>query len=259
MFNIFPCDLFIIINTTYNASYRDNTSCYQKNNDQSFTRIRDTSYLLKRGTTWNQLKPSKNTQRLLETTWNQPYHSNFLLKISYSQFEFVLILSPKVFFGQIWSQKLKFSRLAKIWCRGILPYPYFDFNVYFSKIFVIHIFWGKFGPKIWSFPNKLKFDTGVHCYMLIAILMFSFSKFCHLYNFGQIWAKSNWLKFDTKAHCYMLIMVLMWNFSKYLPFENFWGKFHPKICCSPYLLKFSIEIQCNFINMEKTGWNKICL
>ena len=47
------------------------------------------SYLLKRGTTSNYLKPS-------ETSSNQPWY--FLLKISYSQVAFVLILHPKVLF-----------------------------------------------------------------------------------------------------------------------------------------------------------------
>ena len=56
----------------------------------------------------------------------------------------------------------------------------------------------------------------------------------------------------------MLITVLMCNFSKDLPYITFWGKFHPKICCSPYLLKFSIEIRCNSVNMEKTRWNEVC-
>ena len=53
-------------------------------------------------------------------------------------------------------------------------------------------------------------------------------------------------------------MVLMYNFSNYLPFINFWGKFNPKICCSSYLLKFSIEIRSNSVNMKKTRWNEIC-
>ena len=43
----------------------------------------------------------------------------------------------------------------------------------------------------------------------------------------------------------MLISVLMCNFSKYLPLTNICGKFYPKICCSPYLLKFSIKTRCN--------------
>ena len=66
------------------------------------------------------------------------------------------------------------------------------------------------------------------------------------------------MKFDTRAHCCMLITILMCNFSKYLPFLNFCGNFHPKIGCSPCLLKFSIEIRCNSVNMEKTRWNEIC-
>ena len=60
------------------------------------------------------------------------------------------------------------------------------------------------------------------------------------------------MEFDTRAHCYVLITVLMCNFSKYLPFINFWDKLHPKICYSKYLLKFSIKIRCNSVNLEKT-------
>ena len=52
----------------------------------------------------------------------------------------------------------------------------------------------------------------------------------------------------------MAITVLPCNLSKYLPFINLWGKFHPKICCSPYLLRFSIEIQYISVNLEKTRW-----
>ena len=90
-------------------------------------------------TTWNHLKPAESSHIIV-----------FLLKISYSQVEFVLILHPKVFFGKIWSQKLKFSKLTKIWYRGTLLYPHFEFSVYFSKIFVTHIFLGKYVSKIWS-------------------------------------------------------------------------------------------------------------
>ena len=128
-------------------------------------RSRLNSYLLKRGTTWIHLKPRET----IWTSWNhmkpprnylkvpEPAETIhiivFLLKVGCSQVEFVLILHPKVFFGQIWSQKLKFSKFTKIWYRGILLYPYFDFDVYFSEIFVINIYLGKFGPKIWSPPN----------------------------------------------------------------------------------------------------------
>ena len=44
------------------------------------------------------------------------------------------------FFAQIWSKNLKFSKMNEIWYRGILLYAYYDFNVCFFKIFVIHIF-----------------------------------------------------------------------------------------------------------------------
>ena len=49
----------------------------------------------------------------------------------------------------------------------------------------------------------------------------------------------------------MLITVLMRNFSKYLVLINFWGKFYPKICCFPYLMQFSIEIQQTYIYQNK--------
>ena len=121
--------------------------------------------------TRNDLKPPEITQKLPETTWNQPCNSIFLLKISYSQVDFVPIFHPKVFigqkyglknwsspnwlkygagvhfyiiisnlmfispkflsltfFGQIWSQNLKLSKLIEIWYRVTLLYAYYDFN-----------------------------------------------------------------------------------------------------------------------------------
>ena len=131
-----------------------------------------------------------------------------------------------IFFRQIWSQNLKFCKLTKIWYRGRLLYAYLDFNVYFFRIFVIHIFWA----------NKLKFDTGLHCYMSITILIFSISKFCHSYNFRQIWAKSNvlhidwnlmqrhivicWLKDGTKFAHILKFPKFAWNYiTFYITFE----------------------------------------
>ena len=196
----------------------------------------------------------------------------------------------------MWSQKLKFSKFTKIWYRGTLLYPYFEFNAYFSKIFVIHIFLGKFGPKIWRSSNSLKFDTEVHCEIVILNLMLIFPDFCHFHFWGQIWSQNLkfskfteiwyggtflYAYFDSNVYFFKnFVMYIIlgkfgaksnvlhidWNFiqgrmkcnfSKYLPFINFWGKFHPKICCSAYLLKFSIEIPCNSVNMEKTKWNGI--
>ena len=130
------------------------------------------------------------------------------------------------FFGQICSQNFKFSKLSESWYRGTLLYAYNDFNVYFSKIFVTHVFganlvpWSGFLQIDWDFVEgyiaNAYFDFNVYffkifvihifwvnlvpkfevlqinwnlievqCYMLITILMFSFSKFCHSYNFGQ--------------------------------------------------------------------------
>ena len=73
----------------------------------------------------------------------------------------LMFIFPKflsfIFFGQIWSQNLKFSKLTEIWCRGTSLYGYYDFNVYFFKIFVIHIILQIFGSKIWccrSWPQS---------------------------------------------------------------------------------------------------------
>ena len=105
-----------------------------------------TAYLLKRGTTWNHLKLPENRWNHPETTWNQPCCSiSLLFLISYSQVEFVLILHPRVFFGQIWSQKLKFFELTKIWYWGSLLYPHFEFNGFFPQFF-----WLTFFGQIWS-------------------------------------------------------------------------------------------------------------
>ena len=54
------------------------------------------------------------------------------------------------------------------------------FCVYFFKNIFMHIFLGKFGPQLWRSPNYWKFGTGVHCYMLITILIFIFPKFWSL-------------------------------------------------------------------------------
>ena len=88
--------------------------------------------------------------------------------------------------------------LQIIWnlVQGYIPICLFRFWCLFFRNFCHSYFLDKFDPKIWRFPGKLKVDTGVHCYMHITILMFSFSKFCHSYNFGQIWAKSNVLHID---------------------------------------------------------------
>ena len=94
------------------------------------------------------MKPRETTLKLPKTNRNhlKPAILQYL-KISYYQVEFVLILHHKDFFAQIWSQNLKFFKLTKIWYRGRLLYVYFDFKVYYFKIFVIHIFWPNLVPK----------------------------------------------------------------------------------------------------------------
>ena len=79
------------------------------------------------------LKPAETTQKLPETTWKQPYYSNS--------------------FRQVWSQKLKYSKLTEIWYRRTLLYPYFEFNVYsFQNFCHSYFFW-----QIWS--QNQKFST----------------------------------------------------------------------------------------------------
>ena len=66
------------------------------------------------------------------------------------------------FFGQIWSQNPKFSKLTEIRYKDTLLYAYYNFNVYVFKSFVIHIILDKFGPKIWFCPNWLESRILVH-------------------------------------------------------------------------------------------------
>ena len=123
-------------------------------------------------------------------------------------------------------------------------YCCYDFNICFFKIFVSHILGGKFGFIIWSFTKGLKFCVGVHCYMLI--------KFCHPHNFGQsCYQNSNVNLIQGHIVIYWLCDLIC-DFSKYLHFISFWGKFHPKICFLPNLLKFCREIR-------KTRWKETFL
>ena len=124
-----------------------------------------------------------------------------------------------ILFGQIWSRNLKCYKMTENWFRDTLLYAYYDFNVHFFSKLVSNIFW-----QIW-FQNVM------------------FSKLT---------------KIGSRAHCYLLIINLMCNLSKYMLFINLWGKFHPKICCSTYLLKFSIGKRCNSGSLEETRWNEIC-
>ena len=62
----------------------------------------------------------------------------------------LMFIFPKfvslMFFVQIWFH-LAFFKLTEILCRGALLYAYYNFNVYFSRIFVSHVFWTNSVPK----------------------------------------------------------------------------------------------------------------
>ena len=117
----------------------------------------------------------------------------YLGTLLYPYFEFMLILSKFLwfkFFWLIWSHYVKFYKMTAISNKGTLLYAYYDFSVYFFKNFVSHSFLDKFHLKIWSFPNWLKFRSGVHCYLLITILTFIFFKILSFIWFGEIWSQN---------------------------------------------------------------------
>ena len=82
------------------------------------------------------------------------------------------------FFGQIWSQNLKFSKLTETWCRGTLLYAYYDFDVYFCKIFSFKL------TDIWYRGRLLYayFDFNVYFFKILSSIFF-----------GEIWSQN--LKF----------------------------------------------------------------
>ena len=115
-------------------------------------------------TNWNHLKPPETTQKLPETTWNQPYYSIFLLKVSYSQVAFVLILHPKMFlpkFGTWVHYQIlililififsKFLSLILFWANlvpksEVLQINWNMFRGYFFQNLCHWCFLSKFGP-----------------------------------------------------------------------------------------------------------------
>ena len=149
--------------------------------------------------------------KFLQTDWNLVPEYTAIFFFEFNVYSF------KILVIHIFGSKfvLKFFKLTEIFYRGILLYAHYNFNVYFSRFFVIHIFWANLDPK------------------------------------SGVLQLTNWLKFDARAHCYMVITVLMCNFLKYLPFIFFLGKFHPKINCSSYWLKFNIKIWQTYISQSK--------
>ena len=128
-----------------------------------------------------------------------------------------------MFFWQIWFQKLKFLKLTKIWYRRTLLYPYFEFNVSFFKIFIIHIlFWHNSPQNLKFFKlTEIKYRRKL-LYVYSVFNVYFFKKFL-IHSFWtnlvrKICLSPNWLKFGAGVHCYMLITVSMFIFSKVLLF-----------------------------------------
>ena len=129
---------------------------------------------------------------------------------------FMLIFSKFflfIFFGLIWSRKLNFPKLTKIWCKGALLYVYYDFNAYFFKSFVIHIILGKFGPKGWCCPITGIYHLCTYWYYMLIVIESS--------NFFEIFISFH-LAFSklTESHCDMLITNLIFSFSIF-SYSNF--------------------------------------
>ena len=139
------------------------------------------AYLLKRGTTWNHLKPPRNYMKPFETTWNQSYCSIFLLKINYSQVAFILILQPKVVFGQIWSPKLSFPNWPKFGA-GVHYY------ILISNFLLFIFFWASLVPK--SKVIQINWNlVWVYITMCLSRFWYSFfHNFCHSWFCWQIWS-----------------------------------------------------------------------
>ena len=119
------------------------------------------------------------------------------------------------------------KNLKPIWVHFGSSYSQVEF------ILTLHpkVFLGKFGPKNWSSPNRLKFGVWVHCYILISNLMFIFSKFLSFIFFGQIWSQNlKVLKLNGIWYSGTLLYVY-YNFNVHLSkiFVNhvFWANLEP--------------------------------
>ena len=77
-------------------------------------------------------------------------------------------------FGQILVPKSEVLQVNWNLVQRYIAICLLHFNVYFFQNSFHLYFLGNFGPEIWSSPSQLKFSTGIHCYMLITIVMFVF-------------------------------------------------------------------------------------
>ena len=134
-----------------------------------------------------------------------------------------------MFWGQIWPQKLKFSKLTEICYRGTSLYAYYDFNVYFFKFFLF-IFFGQ----IWSQNLKFSKVTEIRCRgaLLNAYYYFKVYFFKNFYIHiilgtfrPKICSCPNWLESGICVHYqyYMLIKIEGSNFLKF-SCSKYYGK-----------------------------------
>ena len=126
---------------------------------------------------------------------------------------------PFIFF---WANLAKFFNFTEISYRGTLLYTYYDFNVCFFKIFVIHIFWVNLVPKSEVLQINWNLAYGYITMWLLQSQCLFFRNFCHSYFSGKfgpkIWSSSDWLKLGAEVDCDMLVSILMFIFSKVLSF-----------------------------------------
>ena len=136
--------------------------------------------------------------------------------------------------GKFGLQKLKLSKLTVIWYSRSLLYPYFEFNVYFFKIFAIQIFLVILVPKSEALQINWNLIQGYIAICIITILTFVSSKL--------FWDKSSpklteiWYR-DTLLYAYYDFNV--YYFKNFVP-HIILGKFCPKKWYCPNLLESSI-------------------
>ena len=140
-----------------------------------------------------------------------------------------------IFWGQIWFQNLKFSKLPQICYRDTLLYNYYDFNV-FLNICHSYIF-----EIIWS--QNLKFSNSTEiCYG--GTLLCAYYDF-HVYFFKDLFIHIFWANLVRKSevlqiawnlvHCCMFVCLWRFNvcFFKIFVIHFFGGIFGLKIWSSP--------------------------
>ena len=74
------------------------------------------------------------------------------------------LLSSILFLGKIWSKNLKLSKLTETWYWDTLLYAYYDFNIYFYKIFVT--------CDLFFWPHNLDLFKLTEGYITIYLLQF---------------------------------------------------------------------------------------